>query len=414
LQTPGEVFVFGDGDCGQLGLGEEVTERLRPFPVSIEDKPILQVACGGMHTVALAQDRTIYSWGVNDEGALGRETSGELWEKSGLGTDNPGDPHVPGKIDFPLDANPILQLSAGDSHTCALTEDGAVWAWGTFRDASGVMGFSASTRIQLTPACVHRPSHPQERVVRIASGADHVAAVTVGGALLTWGSGQQGQLGRVGERLSERVKMATLTSPHAVPFKAGRGGGAGSTKIVDVDCGTYATFAMAESGAIYACGLNNYGQLALPDQAPVFAPAKVKALSGKDVASVHSGQHHTLAVTKNGGLLSFGRPTYGRLGQRSADVGADSACPEPRPVDNLEGVKVVGASAGLAVSGCIAEGGGAWVWGFGTSNQLGKGDDDEDEIVPRKLAETKRFAGKRVLALEFGGQHVAMLCADQA
>ena len=61
-------------------------------------------------------------------------------------------------------------------------------------------------------------------------------------------------------------------------------------------------------------------------------------------------------------------------------------------------------------AGCVDSEGAAWVWGFGTSNQLGKGEDDEDEIVPRKLAETKRFAGQRVVALEFGGQHVAMLC----
>jgi alpha-tubulin suppressor-like RCC1 family protein len=37
----------------------------------------------------------------------------------------------------------------GDSHSCALTELGAVWAWGTYRDASGVMGFAKHTRIQV-------------------------------------------------------------------------------------------------------------------------------------------------------------------------------------------------------------------------------------------------------------------------
>lgn len=36
MQVPGSIFVFGDGDCGQLGLGEDVTERLRPFPLELE------------------------------------------------------------------------------------------------------------------------------------------------------------------------------------------------------------------------------------------------------------------------------------------------------------------------------------------------------------------------------------------
>jgi regulator of chromosome condensation len=403
------MYVFGDGDCGQLGLGEDVTERLRPFPVNVDDKRILQVACGGMHTVVLAEDRSVYSWGVNDEGALGRETTGELWEKSGLSTDSPGDAYTPGRVPFPEDAAPIVQLSAGDSHTAALTQDGSVYVWGTYRDSSGVMGFSPTTRIQLTPICVYRPTTAAEQGIRLASGADHTAVVTSNGALLTWGNGQAGQLGRIGTRLSDRVKMETLLKPHPVPIKSKK-----AVKVVDVNCGTYGTFALTSDGAVHAWGLNNYGQLAIPPgMEPVYKPTEVKALRGHAVSAVKSGQHHTLVITKEGSLLSFGRPTYGRLGQRDAEVSTDAACPAVRAVDGLDGVKVAGAAAGLAVSGCFSEDGAAYMWGFGTSNQLGKGDDDEDEVVPRKLAETKKFTGVKVAQLEIGGQHVGMLCVPK-
>ena len=47
--------------------------------------------------------------------------------------------------------------------------------------------------------------------------------------------------------------------------------------IVDVNCGTYGTFAVAADGAIYACGLNNYGQLALPGLTPVVASGEPSA-----------------------------------------------------------------------------------------------------------------------------------------
>ena len=50
-QVAGEVFVFGDGDCGQLGLGEEVTERLRPFPVSVAGKKVGRAARRGRQSV---------------------------------------------------------------------------------------------------------------------------------------------------------------------------------------------------------------------------------------------------------------------------------------------------------------------------------------------------------------------------
>ncbi len=43
---------------------------------------VRQVATGGMHTVAVLDNGTVYSWGVNDEGALGRQTEGPLWTKA--------------------------------------------------------------------------------------------------------------------------------------------------------------------------------------------------------------------------------------------------------------------------------------------------------------------------------------------
>lgn len=119
----------------------------------------------------------------------------------------------------------------------------------------------------------------------------------------------------------------------------------------------------------------------------MYAPTPVKALEGKGVTLVRSGQHHTLVLAEGGSLLSFGRPTYGRLGQKDAEVSADAACPEPKAVDGLEGVQVAGAAAGLAVSGCFSEAGDGWLWGFGTSNQLGKGDDDEGEHKACALSE---------------------------
>ena len=54
----GTVLTLGQGDCGQLGLGDSFTERKKPFPVrgELEGKRMVQVVCGGMHTVALTDD----------------------------------------------------------------------------------------------------------------------------------------------------------------------------------------------------------------------------------------------------------------------------------------------------------------------------------------------------------------------
>ena len=53
-----QVMVFGQGDVGQLGLGDEMMERKKPSPVAgdLEGKKAVQVVCGGMHTVAVTDD----------------------------------------------------------------------------------------------------------------------------------------------------------------------------------------------------------------------------------------------------------------------------------------------------------------------------------------------------------------------
>ena len=60
----------------------------------------------------------VYSWGCNDDFALGRETPNEE------------DSAVPGLVNI---EEKIVQITAGDSHSAALTESGNVYAWGSFR-----------------------------------------------------------------------------------------------------------------------------------------------------------------------------------------------------------------------------------------------------------------------------------------
>ena len=61
-----QVMTFGQGDIGQLGQGESVDERKRPFPVGgeLEGKRVVQVVCGGMHTVALTDQGEVRGCGL--------------------------------------------------------------------------------------------------------------------------------------------------------------------------------------------------------------------------------------------------------------------------------------------------------------------------------------------------------------
>ena len=72
----GRVYVVGTGDMGQLGLGDDedgIMVCQRPHPLDAFGLPVCVVACGGMHSLAITDDGGVWSWGVNDDGPLGRE-----------------------------------------------------------------------------------------------------------------------------------------------------------------------------------------------------------------------------------------------------------------------------------------------------------------------------------------------------
>lgn len=103
---------------GQLRLNpDDIPEKARPAIVSgIQN--LVEIKAGGMHSLCLEKNGTIWSFGCNDEGALGRDTSVE-------GTES-----IPTKIDLP---GKVVKISARDFHSAFLLEDGRVLAWGSFR-----------------------------------------------------------------------------------------------------------------------------------------------------------------------------------------------------------------------------------------------------------------------------------------
>jgi regulator of chromosome condensation len=147
-----DIYVFGSGDNGELGLGHETRNGKKPTKVKrprlndlldANTVGIVRIAVGGMHCVALTHDNKIITWGVNDNGALGRDTKWEAPTKdidadsdseddddSGLNPKESRPMAIDGGL-FPKDVV-FVQVEANDSASFALTEDGSVYGWGTF------------------------------------------------------------------------------------------------------------------------------------------------------------------------------------------------------------------------------------------------------------------------------------------
>lgn len=85
------------------------------------------VGAEGRSCPILHPSMQVFSFGCNDEGALGRPTSSL----------EPTSESTPALVKLP---EPIAQLSAGDSHSAALAVSGTVYMWGNFRDSTGQVG----------------------------------------------------------------------------------------------------------------------------------------------------------------------------------------------------------------------------------------------------------------------------------
>lgn len=378
----GKVFVVGDNAVGQLGFGEDIAEKRRP---ALLDLPhvIVDIAAGGMHSVCLTESGEVITFGCNDEGALGRPTTEE------------GSECIPQKVDIP---ERIVQISAGDSHSAALSESGQVYVWGNFRDNNGPIGLLREDTKQPLPI----KTLDQVTIVKIASGSDHLTCLSDGGVVYTCGSGIVGQLGRVSEHASVdggRKGKSSLINPDIVScLKSGK-----PCVFDGIWTGAFSTFLSTQGkGTIYAFGLNNFNQLGVSGQT-IWKPKEVTSFGSRRWTQINGGQHHTLALDNNGLVYSLGRSEYGRLGQgeNSDDMSV------PTSIPSLEDKNCIDISCGNIVSFALADNGSAYSWGMGTNYQLGHGNED-DQYSP-KLIEGNFLNSWKAFKISGGGQHTLIL-----
>lgn len=296
----------------------------------------------------------------------------------------------------------VVQVSAGDSHTAALTERGQVFIWGSFRDNNGVIGLLEPMKTSLSPQRVPI----DDPIVKIVSGNDHLAMLSLDGEIFTSGCGEQGQLGRLAECFTNRGGrrgLERLLIPKNVRL---RSKGSGKVKFTDVFSGAYCTFAISKEGHIYGFGLSNYHQLGTPGTSSCYSAHKLSAFknSGKSWTKFSGGQHHTLCLDSEGKVYSLGRAEYGRLGlgERATEKST------PTAIQGLPAIAEV--ACGASVSYAISKDGRAFAWGMGTNFQLSTGN-EEDVWSPFQMT-GQQLENRTVLSASSGGQHTALLAAD--
>ena len=435
----GSVFTFGSGDCDQLGHGKvddgqemiaKVPTKVDLRPAEVQDQNICAVAGGGLHTVALTGSGEILSWGCNDDEALGRicndhmarltqfyakyapeKTSQfvkdlvqkykgfydvlylRLYKKYG---EFPGGESVPGRVQN-LDRIRFVMIDCGDCHTAALSSDGRVYTFGTYKDSNGYIGFNASgVKKQLAPREVEGLYKINGPMTQISCGSHHTCAVSKSGLLLVWGDAEHGQLG---QRVPSRLKKQGLRV-HAVGFRSTLKLKKSDRRVCNVFCHAYCTFVTLSNGQTYAWGLNNYGQLGVGDRETTFLPKPITLEDGEQVAQITGGLHHSILLTTKGHVFTAGRGDSGQLGIPELEVvrGGNNSWTRVSTFDEAP-VKEVAAGSNHCLA--LTHKGDLYSWGFGEMYQLGH-DQDEDEPIPRKLNTAHQG---NILSISAGGQH---------
>jgi alpha-tubulin suppressor-like RCC1 family protein len=134
FSTNGDVVAMGMDDGFQLGIqssadDDKATEYTPTLVRNLPTEGVVQVAAGGLHSAAVSDDGEVYTWGVNDDGALGRDMTEDEMHNVKRITEGFA----------PEDKGTMVGVSCGDSHSLFLTLRGKVYTTGMYKDTDSGM-----------------------------------------------------------------------------------------------------------------------------------------------------------------------------------------------------------------------------------------------------------------------------------
>lgn len=234
----------------------------------------VKIESGEQHTIALADDGTLWGWGSNTSGECGITPSSNLLVPTQIGTDN----------DW-------MEISCGAYHTLALKTDSTLYSWG-YND-EGQLG-TGDFSTHYTPTLIDGGL----KYKSIAAGYYHSLAINSAGYLLGCGAGGEGQLGdNTNSSYSQFVHIGTGTD-------------------WDIVCGAiYTSYAVKEDGTLYVAGSNANGEFATAG--PSSSSAWMSVTPGVSFIKIDAGFNFAYGLTASGFLYSWGINTNGQLANNS-------------------------------------------------------------------------------------------------
>ena len=206
---------------------------------------------------------------------------------------------VAGAAPVAASGNRYVQISAGGSHTCALTARGIAYCWGDNNYGQLGDGTTIDSNANGPQAVIGGL-----KFASIAVGDEHTCGLTTRGAAYCWGDNGYGKLGD-GTGLDSEAN-----GPQAV---------IGGYRFVSLTAGEHHICALTARGTAYCWGRNTDGQLGDGTTIHSGANGPQMVVGGHRFASITGGEDHTCALTTRGAAYCWGYNDSGRLGDGTTD-----------------------------------------------------------------------------------------------
>ncbi|MCK5095960.1 MAG: hypothetical protein KAR24_01255, partial [Candidatus Pacebacteria bacterium] len=411
LSNIGNVYCWGSDSSGQLGDNQATTDRLTPIRVHdgaavAEDTDgtylinIKQITAGKWYVCALSNSGNTYCWGRDSYGQLGdnstttdRLTPIRVHDGAAVAADTDGTYLINMK-----------EISAGEAHTCAISNSGNVYCWG---DAyNGRLGDNQTGDDRLTPIRVHDGTDGNTQdadtdgeylinMKSISAGYNYTCAISNASSTYCWGDVACGQLGD-DQNGDDRLTPIRVHDGAAV---AADTDGEYLINMKEISAGRYHTCAISNASSTYCWGDVGYGQLG--DNSTTtdrHTPIRVHdgAATGADtdgtylinMKSISAEYKYTCTVSNASSTYCWGESEHGRLGDNSTttdrltpvkvhDGAATGADTDGTYLINMQNI-----SAGTLHACAISNSGNAYCWGDAYSGRLGDNQTATDRLTP--------------------------------
>jgi alpha-tubulin suppressor-like RCC1 family protein len=277
----------------------------------------------------------------------------------------------------------VRDVSAGLYHSLVATKDGGLLSFGYGSD--GRLGHG-DQRTQMIPRPVLSLSGV--RIVKVAAGAHHSLVLSDQGNVFSFGVGIDGSLGH-GDQARQLVPKLISSLQRE--------------KVVDIAAGSAHSLVVAESGNVYSFGLGSEGALGHGDTDMSLVPKKIEHFVQRPAAKVAAGGSHSLVLSKEGRVLSFGQNSYGQLGL------GHFSCMIASPAQVQVEAAAVEIEAGAHHSLVLTNDGRVYSFGLAQHGQLGHGNDLRDNPEPTLIRSLER---ERIVDVAAGNNFSLVLSAE--